>query len=158
MAPNPQTQTMEVVQPTSNSVQFGEIPSKVGKKSRITRCSSVGYSEEESLVLDSRAEYFRCLASSKKTSCCINLSSVAGALDSKLWPGVSSGLDEDDRQGKVKQRVALEPEEKKEAVENDDKSSGFNCWQQTQDTVDKKELEYTWESTIDEAKHAKAGK
>lgn len=159
MAPNPsshrQTQTMEVVQPTSNSAQFEEIPIKVGKTSRITRCSSVSYSEEESFVLDSRTEYSRSLASLKKTSSFI-LNSVADTLNSKWWPGVSSGLDEDDRQGKVKQRVALEPEEKKEAVENDDKSSGF-CWQHTLDTAVEKE--YTWKATIEfEAKHLKAGK
>jgi len=156
MAPNRQTQTMEVVQPTSDSMQLKELPIKVGKASRITRCSSISYSEEESLVLDSRSEYFRSHGSLKKTSCFI-LSSVANTLNSQLWPGVSSGLDEDDRQEKVKQRVALEPEEKKEAVENDDKSSGF-CWQQTRETADEKELEYTWKSTINEAKHAKTGK
>jgi len=155
MAPNRQTQTMEVVQPSSNSVQFKEIPIKVGKTSRITRCSSVSYSKEESLVFDNRSEYFRSLAS-LKTSCFV-FSSVANTLNSQLWPGVSSGLDEDDRQEKVKQRVALEPEEKKEAVENDDKSSGF-CWQQTRETADEKELEYSWKSTIIEAKYAKTGK
>ena len=94
--------------------------------------------------------------SSKKTSCFI-FSSVADTLDTKWWPGVSSGLDEDDRQGKVKQRVVLEPEEKKEAVENDDQSSGF-CWPQSCETADEKELEYTWKSTIDELKHSKTGK
>ena len=147
-----------VVQPTSNSAQFEEIPIEVGKTSRITRCSSVSYSEEESFVLDSRTEYFRSLASRswKTSSFAVQLNSVADTLNSKRWPGVSSGLDEDDRQGKVKQRVALEPEEKKEAVENDDKSGGF-CWQQTRDTADEKE--YTWKATLEfEAKHVKAGK
>lgn len=158
MAPNRQsTKTMEVVQPTSNTVQFKEIPIKVEKRSRITRCSSVSYSEEESPVLGSRPGYFPSLVSSKKTSCFV-FSSVADTLDTKWWPGVSSGLDEDDRQGKVKQRVVLEPEEKKEAVENDDQSSGF-CWQQTRETAaDEKELEYTWKSTIDDLKHSKTGK
>ena len=93
--------------------------------------------------------------SSKKAS--YFLSHVAETLDSKLWPGVSSGLDEDERPEKVKQRVALEPEEKKEAVENDDKSSDL-CWPQTCDTADEKVLEYAWKSTIDDAKDVKTGK
>ena len=166
MAPNRQsTKTMEVVQPTSNTVQLKEIPIKVEKRSRITRCSSVSYSEEESPVLGSRPEYFPPLMSSKKTSCFIlcgrntySSPSVADTFDAKWWPGVSSGLDEDYRQGKVKQRVVLEPEEKKEAVENDDQSSGF-CWQQTRETAaDEKELEYSWKSKIEELKPTKTGK
>ena len=154
MAPNPQSQTLVVVQPVSNLQQVEKNPISVEKTSRIMRCSSVSYSEEESLVLDCRseAEFVRSLRSLKKTSCV--LSSFAETLDSKWWPGVSCGLDEDDRQGKVKQSVTLEPEEKKEAVENDDKSSGF-CWQ-TRDTAEEKKLEYTLESTIREAKHVKA--
>lgn len=150
MAPNRQTTTMEA----SNSVQFKEIPIKVEK--RPTRCSSVSYSEEESPVLDSRAEYnFPSLVSSKKTSCFI-LSNVADTFDAKWWPGVSSGLDEDVMERKLKQRVVLEPEEKKEAVENDDQSSGF-CWQQARDreTADEKEHVYVWKSITDEVKHAK---
>lgn len=158
MAPNPKSQTMVVVQPVSNFQQVEKNPIKVEKTSRIMRCSSVSYSEEESLVLDCRseAEYVRSLRSLKKTSCI--LSSTAETLDSKWWPGVSCGLDEDERQGKVKQRVTLEPEEKKEAVENDDKSSGF-CWQETltRDTAEEKKLEYTLESTVREAKHVNAG-
>ena len=139
-------------------MQFKDIPIKVEKRSRITRCSSVSYSEEESPspVLDSRPKYFPSLMSSKKTPCFI-LNNGADTFDAKWWPGVSSGLDEDDRQGKLKQRVVLEPEEKKEAVENDDQSSGF-CWQQARETADEKEVEYTWKSTIDELKHAKTGK
>lgn len=151
MAPNRQTTTMEA----SNSVQFKEMPIKVEK--RPTRCSSVSYSEEESPVLDSRSEYnFPSLVSSKKTSCFI-LGNVADTFDAKWWPGVSSGLDEDVMERKSKQRVVLEPEEKKEAVENDDQSSGF-CWQQARETADEKELEYTWKSIMDEVKHAKTGK
>lgn len=158
MAPNRQTNTMEGVQQTTNSVLFKEIAIKVEKRSRITRCSSVSYSEEESPVLDSRAKYFPSLMSSKKTPCFV-LSNGADTFDAKWWPGVSSGLDEDDRQGKLKQRVVLEPEEKKEAVENDDQSStsGF-CWQEARETADEKELEYTWKSTIDELKLPKTGK
>jgi len=41
-------------------------------------------------------------------------------------------------------------------VENDDKSSGF-CWQQTGETADEKEFEFTWKSTTNEAKHTKTG-
>lgn len=85
-----------------------------------------------------------------------------GTLNSERWPGVSSGLDEDERREKVKQRVAMELEEKKEAVENDDKSI---CWQQqTGQTLDTykftDEKKNTWKSMILEleAKQLKAGK
>lgn len=158
MAPNRQTNTMEVVQQTPNLVQFKEIPIKTEKRSRITRCSSVSYSEEESPVPDSRPKYFPSLMSSKKRPC-FTIGNGADTFDAKWWPGVSSGLDEDDRHGKLKQRVVLEPEEKKEAVENDDQSSGLGfCWQQACETSDEKELDYTWKSAIDELKHAKTGK
>ena len=134
MAPNLscQTRTKMIVQPSSNVAKFEETPFSVEKTSRIMRCSSVSLSEEEeqSVVVD-RAEYFRSFASRswKKTSFTIHNSyTFEDACNREWWPGVSSGLDEDDeRQRNVKQRVAIEPEEKKakEAVENDDKSVSF---------------------------------
>lgn len=44
---------------------------------------------------------------------------------SKVWPGVTCGLEEEERAGKVKAKFPSEPEEKKFAVENDDVSDVF---------------------------------
>ncbi|KAL9982084.1 hypothetical protein ACROYT_G010878 [Oculina patagonica] len=162
MAPNRscQTETMMIVQPTLIPAQFEESPFKVEKTSRITRCSSLSFSEEEEGFVLGRTEYVRSLASWKKTTSCSLFSVDMGTLNSERWPGVSSGLDEDERREKVKQRVAMELEEKKEAVENDDKSI---CWQQqTGQTLDTykftDEKKNTWKSMILEleAKQLKA--
>lgn len=151
---------MMIVQPTLKPAQFEENPFKVEKTSRITRCSSLSFSEEEEGFVLGRTEYVRSLASWKKTTSCSLFSVDVGTLNSERWPGVSSGLDEDERREKVKQRVAMELEEKKEAVENDDKSF---CWRQTVQTLDTyitDEKKNTWKSTILEleAKQVKAGK
>lgn len=156
---------MMIVQPSLKPVHLEESPFKVEKTSRITRCSSVSFSEEEeeSFVFG-RTEYVHALASWKKKtsrSSLTILGRVVGTLNSERWPGVSSGLDEDERRDKGKQKIAMEPEEKKEAVENDDKSV---CWQQlgrqTLDTCPPDKSMYTWKTKILEleGKQVKAGK
>ncbi|XP_022808956.1 uncharacterized protein LOC111345934 [Stylophora pistillata] len=144
MAPNrSETLTMPTnAQPTSDVATFEEMPFKLEKRSVYARCSSVSVSaEEESVHLqDMGKDYYRSIASwnLKTTSSVTILGSFTGleALSLENLPGVCSGLDEDPRQRKVKQRVAIEPENKnsKEAVENDDNSHSFSfCWQQKEE-------------------------
>lgn len=165
MAPNRKltypTQTTEtvIVRPALKAAHLIESPLKVEKTSRIMRCSSVSYSEEEkSLVLADRTEYVRSLASWSRSSFTIlDSASVVDAINSEQWAGVSSGLDEEERREKTKQRIVMEPEEKKEAVENDDKSF---CWLQTSDPCLPDENKNTWKSSMLElkTKHVEAGK
>ena len=160
MAPNRKltypTQTTEtvMVQPLSKTAHFKENPFKVEKTSRIMRCSSVSYSEEEKgLVLADRTEYVRSLASCSWSRSLFTINfdsaSVVDALNSEQWAGVCSGLDEDESREKVKQRIVMEPEEKKEAVENDDKSFS---WLQTSGTCLPDENKYSWKSATLELK------
>ena len=123
------------MQPTSSVVytkpaQFEEEPFKAMPSSRFTRCSSVS-SEEESVELFNNSQlqkYFASLVSVKtKTSVSsFTFCNTTETLNTEQlqWPGVSCGLDEDERRVKLKSKIALEPDlEKKTAVENDDESS-----------------------------------
>ena len=116
-----------VLQPASDVVclktaQFEEQPLKAMKNSRIMRCSSVSSEEEQSFLYD-RYEYQRSLVSIKKTTFAVRNCTASSAVLNTVWPGVSSGLDDDERRVKVKEKLTVELEEKKEAVENDDDSS-----------------------------------
>lgn len=114
---------------------FEGMPLKLEKKSVYARCSSVSLAaEEESVhqVQDIGKEYYRSIALNFKTTSSVTILSPHW----ETWPGVCAGLDEDPRQRKVKQRVAIEPDKKnsKEAVENDDNSHSFSLrWQQKEE-------------------------
>ena len=136
MAPIPSREAV-VMQPQSSLVCFKAAkleaqPSVAIGNSRIKRCSSVSSEEEESLLVGrtDRSSLFAMSMSMsiKKTrtfagmfTVC-NTNSATGTLNT-AWPGVMSGLEEDERPVKVKEKCPLEPEEKKLAVENDDDSS-----------------------------------
>ena len=118
----PEKEAVEM-QPTSNLVcvkaeQSQEEPFKAVRNSRIMRCSSVGSEEGQSVLSDSKLA--RSIFSVKATASDSSLFAFCNTLNTEVWPGVSSGLDEDERR---KRKVCLEPEEKKRAVENDDDSS-----------------------------------
>lgn len=145
MAPNRcETLTMSTnAQPTSDVATLEEMPFKLGKRSLYARCSSVSVSaEEESVHLqDIGKDYYRSIASwnLKTTSSLTILGSFSDleALDLENLPGVCSGLDDDPRRRTVKQRAAIEPENKnsKEAVENDDNSHSFSFWWQQKEEI-----------------------
>ena len=131
MAPIPSREDV-VMQPSSNLVclkpaKFETQPPIAIGNSRIKRCSSVSCEEEERLQFD-RTSFFA--MSIKKTFTICN--SATGTLNT-AWPGVISGLEEDERPAKGKEKMPVEPEEKKLAVENDDNSS--NCSTTTESSL-----------------------
>lgn len=128
MAPIP-TREDVVMQPSSNLVcskaaKFETQPSIAIGNSRIKRCSSVSSEEEVRFGGTDRSSFLSFAMSIKKTSMFTICDSATGTLNT-AWPGVICGLEEDERPAKGKEKMPVEPEEKKLAVENDDNSS--NC-------------------------------
>ena len=136
MAPIPSREDV-VMQPSSNLVclkaaKFETQPSIATGNSRIKRCSSVSSEEEERLLFGRTDRSSLFAMSIKKTRLFTFCNSASGTLNT-AWPGVISGLEEDERPAKGKEKMPVEPEEKKLAVENDDNSS--NCSTTTESSL-----------------------
>ena len=168
MAPIPSREDV-VMQPSSNLVclkaaKFETQPSIAIGNSRIKRCSSVSSEEElEERLLFGRTDRSSLFAMSiKKTRMFTFCNSATGTLNT-AWPGVISGLEEDERPARGKEKFPVEPEEKKLAVENDDDSSNCSSASSTTESslfefkLDEKKINF-WTETRLLSKSERCGK